>query len=840
MKKQLFLSKAIALLFISQSCLSQIGLVVPKKGAASLNLNAKKVTANEVRLAIRKGGAITFNFSKVEHPDAIFSIRGQKSDDSNIDFTFDSSYFNHHKTLSTDNTLSIEVAGKKGSLNQPLQLLFGNSKDPQSIKSCLLIPEPESPASSTSGQTVIISSDLLNRMNTPSAPSPYQPGSMIIDALKLVDSKNLSGNDLKQIIQFYFPDKKIGNTTDAMEQVEANIFLKTAKIKAEKKDTGTGIGAESSGAILSSLSFSSIGGLDVTNLADGLAKFIVKRTKQELTIAFFQKFKDVLDSTKDLGTLFPQTSYLLHVIDNEIYDYQRYIQNLQVAFKEDIAALPKNLPGIIDNHPSFFRQHKELDASLRSACYLAAGVENHVHPGDIIEGYPVKYLDVLNSKNYKAVIQTLQLLNYSLKDTTTGEDASYWVSLDKVKKVLANPRASSVYFGLLYQTAAQRYDSVLFDNGHTLTSLMRQIDPENLLSIHNAYKDYIMGFENKLELINKMIKSYSRPASDSAAVELYAQYLKTTVDIFEYSLGISRLPLLDKTTIGSRIGSFEHTLWPYFNISNAVADMSSYVVRRNYSGTINKAVYVYNEILAIRDHKKDTDVRTGEPGMNVLSGTITSSDLVHDAEATGTDPEKAKSTLNSIIKYGGVMASIATAKTSDEVEQAIETYILPVGSSRIKKNSNFNIALNAYAGLYLGSEKIGGVDNNYKIFNAYGVTAPIGISVSTGINKYTKNAWSTSLFFSIIDIGAPVAFRFKDDKTEQIPSIQLKDIVSPGVFFSVGLPRVPISVNLGWQMGPVLRKIDPSVAGKASSNYSRISISFLVDIPLFNFYTTSR
>jgi len=360
------------------------------------------------------------------------------------------------------------------------------------------------------------------------------------------------------------------------------------------------------------------------------------------------------------------------------------------------------------------------------------------------------------------------------------------------------------------------------------------------LSIHNAYKDYIMGLENKLELINKMIKSYSRPASDSAAVELYAQYLKTTVDIFEYSLGISRLPLLDKTTIGSRIGSFEHTLWPYFNISNAVADMSSYVVRRNYSGTINKAVYVYNEILAIRDHKKDTDVRTGEPGMNVLSGTITSSDLVHDAEATGTDPEKAKSTLNSIIKYGGAMASIATAKTSDEVEQAIETYALPVGSSRIKKNSNFNIALNAYAGLYIGSEKIGGVDNNYKIFNAYGVTAPIGVSVSTGINRYTKNAWSTSLFFSIIDIGAPVAFRFKDDKTEQIPSIQLKDIVSPGVFFSVGLPRVPVSVNLGWQMGPVLRKIDPSVAGKASSNYSRISISFLVDIPLFNFYTTSR
>jgi len=515
---------------------------------------------------------------------------------------------------------------------------------------------------------------------------------MIIDALKLTDNKNLSTDELKQVIQFYFPNQTITDTAQAMKLIMGNPFLKVAKIRAEKKDTIAG--AHAGGAILSSLSFSSIGGLDVTKLADGLAKFIVKRTKQELTIAFFQKFKDALDSTRDLATLFPQTSYLLHLIDNEIYDYQRYIQNLQVAFKEDIAALPKNLPGIIDNHRSFFILHKELDAALRSACYIADGVENHVHPGDIIENYPVNYLAVLPSRNYKAVIQSLQLLSYSLKDTTTGEDASYWVSSDKVKKVLNSPRATSAYFGLLYQSAVQRYDSVLFDNGQTLTGLLRQIDAENLQSIHNAYKDYVIGFENKLDLINKMIKNYSKPSSDSAAVELYALYLKTTVDIFEYSLGIGRLPLIDRTTIGNKIGSFEKTLWPYFNISEAVADMASYVVKKNYSGTINKAVYVYNEILAI---KEIHNVHHTDPAGETMAALTTAR---ADSGFTGVttvknDPEKAHSTLSSIIKYGGVMASIATAKTSDEVEQAIETYALPVGSSRVKKNSSFNIALNA-------------------------------------------------------------------------------------------------------------------------------------------------
>src|SRR5215467_9756672 len=33
--------------------------------------------------------------------------------------------------------------------------------------------------------------------------------------------------------------------------------------------------------------FSSIGGLDVTNIADGLAQFLIERGKEELNIAFF-------------------------------------------------------------------------------------------------------------------------------------------------------------------------------------------------------------------------------------------------------------------------------------------------------------------------------------------------------------------------------------------------------------------------------------------------------------------------------------------------------------------------------------------------------------------------
>ena len=67
---------------------------------------------------------------------------------------------------------------------------------------------------------------------------------------------------------------------------------------------------------LVSSAVSSIGSLDVTNIADGFAKFLVKRTKQELNMAFFTKFKEELSKPeyRDLQTVFPQTWRALQAI----------------------------------------------------------------------------------------------------------------------------------------------------------------------------------------------------------------------------------------------------------------------------------------------------------------------------------------------------------------------------------------------------------------------------------------------------------------------------------------------------------------------------------------------
>jgi hypothetical protein len=185
------------------------------------------------------------------------------------------------------------------------------------------------------------------------------------------------------------------------------------------------------------------------------------------------------------------------------------------------------------------------------------------------------------------------------------------------------------------------------------------------------------------------------------------------------------------------------------------------------------------------------------------------------------------------------------------VAKAIETAALPVGSSRIKRESPFNVSVNAYTGLFIGRESIKGVKDD-KGFNSYGVTAPVGISISRGHSimfigtgqegwKKGKMGWSTSLFISLIDIGALTAYRFENDETAEVPTIQLKNIVSPGAFISLGIPKTPLSFNIGAQMGPNLRKITTTTPDDDDNKrYWRFSTSFCVDIPLFNLFTKSR
>lgn len=628
--------------------------------------------------------------------------------------------------------------------------------------------------------------------------SDLKPGSMVYDALILADSINNSKAKRYETLKYYAGEKQVD------EAFADNKFLKRlADSLVRVKPAQASVG-------LSSI-LASVGGLDVTKYADGIAKFLVKRVKQELSVAFFEKFKTIIDSTKDIRTVFPKTAILLDAIDVEIYNYERYIQNLREAFKADIVVIHRNLPGIVKNHPAFFEREKELRAALLSGCYIAGELENQAHPGDILANYPIEFLDGL-SLDFSGAVQTIQVLSGSFRDTTTGEDANYWVPIKSLRQLVNNKLALKYYLGLVRHEALTKYDRVHFANDDLVGLLDKVADKyDTAVAIYGAYKRYVLRFAEKTDALNKMIQDYSKLPADSAALEKYGMYLRSAVDLIQYCTQASTLPIINQD-----VPDLDNLFSKYFQIAYSTSDLLTNISKKNYSAAINDVVRIYNLVRVKPLQDKPTEENKKAASVSVL-------------------------TQNRLAKYGSFMANVATAKTPGEVSAAIEAAALPVGSSRIKRETVFNVSLNAYVGPFIGYEKIKGVDSGGKI-NSYGITAPIGVSVSKGnsILFFKSNTRSSStIFFSLVDIGALTAFRFTNDSTEKIPTVNLGDIVSPGIFFSHGFGKTPLSLNIGYQAGPLLRKVnlDENLVGKS---YSRISISIVVDIPVFNLYSRSK
>jgi hypothetical protein len=625
------------------------------------------------------------------------------------------------------------------------------------------------------------------------------PGSMVYDAIALADDQNSSTAMKYEILRYYAAGQELELA------FAGNKFLQQLVDSVKHART-----AQASAGLSSILA--SVGGLDVTKYADGIAKFLVKRVKQELSVAFFEKFKAVLDSTKDIRTVFPKTAILLDAIDVEVYDYERYIQNLREAFKADIVVIHRNLPGIINNHREFFEREKELKAALLSGCYIAGELENQAHPGDILANYPIEYLDGL-SLDFSGAFQTVQVLSASFRDTTTGEGSHYWVPIKSLRQLVNNKLSLKFYLGLMYHEAKTKYNSVPYNNT-TLVKLLDKVADkyDTAVATYSAYKRYVLRFGEKTDALNKMIRDYSELPADSAALEKYGMYLRSAVDLIQYCTQASTLPVIKET-----VPNLDSLFNKYFQISYSTSDLLTNISKKNYSAAINDVVRIYHlvRVKPLQDKRSDENKKAA------------SSSVVAQ---------------NLLAKYGSFMANVASAKTPNEVATAIEAAALPVGSSRVKRETLFNVAVNAYVGPFVAYEKIQGVDSGGKI-NSYGITAPIGVSISKGYSilffNSKKHRSSSSIFFSLIDLGAITSFRFTNDSTEKVPTIELKDIISPGIFFSHGFGKTPLSLNIGFQAGPLLRRVNLE-ENEYSKSYSRFSISLVVDIPVFNLSTRSR
>jgi hypothetical protein len=189
-------------------------------------------------------------------------------------------------------------------------------------------------------------------------------------------------------------------------------------------------------------------------------------------------------------------------------------------------------------------------------------------------------------------------------------------------------------------------------------------------------------------------------------------------------------------------------------------------------------------------------------------------------EAQNKNSDKTLFKLSRVFDYMSLLVAISQAGNSEQVEKLLESFALPVGSSRVKKVTDFNLAVNAYVG---GFSRYGN-DLADGLTSQYGLTAPIGFTFSHGMTK----AGSISLFTGVFDIGATIKYKLDNDGA-YVSDISFASILSPSIQLVYGFPFfLPLSVGYGYQW------TTPASSTSAIQLTPHANLFVAVDIPIFN------
>ena len=711
-------------------------------------------------------------------------------------------------------------------------------------------------------------------------------GIPIYDARHLLNYKVIGKMQFERILNFYIQKNGLSGQ-DLIDAYSGNLFLIDFIQKAETSFEAETVSGNFGALVGKGLS--ALGGLNVTNFADGLAKFLVKRFKQELTITFFEKFKDEISKFEELYTLFPETYKVLVVIDKDVYKFSAYLNTLREAFIKDLTNLYTDFKKLtqLEKYKNYF-QHENPEAYtiIVSSLYFIDKFSRGTHPGEVLAKFDTADLRFRNASleyNIRSSVVLLQGFSASLKSLSPDH---YWVPADSVKGLLDDPTGRNLYFGLIFQ----KYGSVSFQihaNKETrrLDTLLAWAKraTDALQDSLSAYKNFIETLSDHAEEVNEYLTELKTKKKEDIDYNDYYKFYNAALDLLEHGLRFIDLPYVELNESLENKIHIQSIKW--LSVARNTGDLYIDVRTKNYSSAVldvsgildtvfNKTDYVNelnaeladlkNKLEEAKQNSTDSVSKTNQVN-NVIAEfsknqAATLLDLDNQLRSKKINDtvvikyvrqivignraldasEKYFNWQSTVLKYGTFAATVAQAQNSDEVEAAIESIALPVGSASIKKKSNWNIALNAYLGGFYGNEYLKETPGpNWAAIS--GIYAPVGVTFSKGLGK----AGSASIFLSAIDIGAFASFRLQDDTTKSLPEVSLKNIFAPGLGVVYGLPwKLPISIGYSWQLGPAIRELNIKndnidINSSNGLNY-RWQFFIAVDIPLLNFYTKSR
>lgn len=610
-----------------------------------------------------------------------------------------------------------------------------------------------------------------------------------------------------------------------------------------------------------------IGGLDVTHIVNAVADIMIEHAKQELTVAFFDRFKKFVTENPEFRILFPKTTDNLNNLLS--YKYPEMLPALRSGFLEDIRKIPFQLDDVLalPRYQELLKDLPEVKIAIRSVRIVYELETGASNAADVInelaaikEWNDNSRKDIYNAGN---IVKTAALFSESLRDTV--KDGTVWVPGKELKKAFLDDIFLKIYLGLIYQRAKLQAIGYIKQSGDTLY-LYKELGKfkPDIFSFYDKLSEFVILSERVNVAhrdINNKIDTKQTPSSDD-----YYTYINTSLDVIEYGFSLAGMFHAEVEQGQSYLAILRGSNELYRNIYtkeynqamvNAI-DLLTQLRDLTAAENLNVKVVDASDVFSGRKHKLEFNSFTIKKEENTFSLVDKDNNKLQTFESPdisvivnnvryyvsstddGKNPlDKLAAFLEKVKPYALFIANVAEAETEDDIKKALENAILPVGSSLIKKHAVFNISVQSYLGaranMFMESAN---TDNAWN--KAWGVTAPIGVAFSLGGrgNCFKKHPPSTSLFISVFDIGAIVDYKLTTDDKQDY-QIKLGQIISPGGYVVWGFPwGVPVSIGIGGQYGPGIFKTDNGIQ-EVTPGW-KLNVFLAVDIPFFNVYNNPR
>ncbi|MFN4854879.1 MAG: hypothetical protein ACK5JC_10715, partial [Bacteroidota bacterium] len=517
-----------------------------------------------------------------------------------------------------------------------------------------------------------------------------------------------------------------------------------------------------------------------TKLLEASADYLIDRTKQELTIAFFDKFRRFLGESDVVNTLLPNTYTLLTSLD----DFQipsmgkMWVQ----AFDADLRVLPLNLERYVLSNQTKYEKLIKSEEFQTYLCViqLIKYQELGMHPASIFELLANQYQDKVNSSAIAKSICRVKFISNSLRDTTTERT---WIDQKKL--------------GQLKITEMQYFIALLFLNHRSeCEQLFIKPEPSNFSGLYT----HMLELSGILDNISKSLETVQEEG-DSIKTQMYTDYRNNLFELLGWGL---RVGSLGKNKVN------DNTLTSYFT---------------QYKPIIENTL---NAVNASRENKQGMAFIKLVQLMNSFSKT---------------DSLMPENTLRKFVFYCNFMVDITTADSTTKLKDVLQKYAMPVVSYQIKRKSKSSLEIGAFPGTFIGWETITNARYKGSwvsgITAPLGLTFSLGNHKTCCIPfiPTPKEGNSYSIFLSLVDIGAVLTYRWEKDTASGLPGqIKWQQLFSPGLHFVRGFKNVPLSLMYGMQYTPLLRKIEKEKYIFREFNSLRFCITLSVDIPMFTLF----